>query len=139
MAQIVCVLLDDATKSALSAIAGDRSRPLKHILRAHIVLLSAERLNVQDVAQQAGVSRPAVWRWRQRFAEEGVEGLLRDKTRPPRGEGVGADLLGATRPGHALDRTCRRRAGRDLPALRATDLASASPATASDPYVQALT
>ena len=83
MAQTVCVLLDDATKLALSTIAGDRSRPLKHILRARIVLLSFERLSVQDVARQAGVSRPAVWRWQQRFAEEGVEGLLRDKTRPP--------------------------------------------------------
>ena len=72
MAQTVCVLLDDATKLALSTIAGDRSRPLKHILRARIVLLSFERLSVQDVARQAGVSRPAVWRWQQRFAEEGV-------------------------------------------------------------------
>jgi hypothetical protein len=24
-----------------------------------------------------------VWRWQRRFAEEGIEGLLRDKTRPP--------------------------------------------------------
>ena len=83
MAQTVCVLLDDTAQSQLTEIAGDRSRPLKHILRARIVLLSAERLNVQDVARQAGVSRPAVWRWQQRFAEEGVEGLLRDRTRPP--------------------------------------------------------
>src|ERR1700712_2228529 len=83
MAQTLCVLLDNATQSALATIAGDRSRPLKHILRARIVLLSSERLSVQDVARQAGVSRPAVWRWQQRFAEEGVEGLLRDKTRPP--------------------------------------------------------
>ena len=29
------------------------------------------------------MSRPAVWRWQRRFAEEGVSGLLRDKTRPP--------------------------------------------------------
>src|SRR4051812_13415824 len=29
------------------------------------------------------MSRPAVWRWQQRFAEEGVDGLLRDKTRKP--------------------------------------------------------
>lgn len=83
MAQTVCVLLDDATQSALAAVAGDRYRPLKHILRARIVLLSAERLPVQEVARQAGVSRPAVWRWQQRFGEEGVKGLLRDKTRPP--------------------------------------------------------
>jgi transposase len=30
-----------------------------------------------------GASRPAVWRWQQRYAEAGVDGLLRDKTRPP--------------------------------------------------------
>jgi hypothetical protein len=74
MAQTVCVLLDDATQSALAVIAGDRSRLLKHILRARIVLHSAERLPVQEVARQAGVSRPAVWRWQQRFAEGGIEG-----------------------------------------------------------------
>ena len=83
MAQTVCILLDDAAKAQLTVIAGDRSRPLKHILRARIILLSAERLSVQDVARHAGVSRPAVWRWQQRYGEEGVDGLLRDKTRPP--------------------------------------------------------
>lgn len=83
MAQTVCVFLDDATQSAIAAIAGVQSRPLEHILRARIVPLSAERLPVVEVALQAGISRPAVWRWEQRFAEEGVEGLLSDKTRPP--------------------------------------------------------
>ena len=28
-------------------------------------------------------SRPMVWRWQRRYAEEGLEGLLRDRTRPP--------------------------------------------------------
>ncbi len=67
-------------RGTLAAIASDRSRPLKHTQRAHIVLLSAERLSVQDVARRAGLSRPAVWRWQRRYAEAGVEGLLRDKT-----------------------------------------------------------
>ena len=49
-------------------------RGLKHIQRARIVLFSAERLSVQDVARWAGVSRPAVRRWRRRYAEVGVEG-----------------------------------------------------------------
>jgi transposase len=40
-------------------------------------------LPVLEVARQTGASRPSVWRWQQRFAEEGVEGLLRDKTRKP--------------------------------------------------------
>ncbi len=29
------------------------------------------------------MSRPAVWRWQQRYAQEGVDSLLRDKTRAP--------------------------------------------------------
>jgi len=61
----------------------DRNRLLKHIQRAQIVLFSAERLAALAVARRAGVSRPAVWRWQKRYAEAGVAGLLRDKTRPP--------------------------------------------------------
>jgi hypothetical protein len=47
------------------------------------VLASADRHSAQEVAQSIGVSRPTVWRWQQRFAESGVEGLLRAKTRKP--------------------------------------------------------
>ena len=65
------------------AIASDRSRPLKHVQRALIILLSAERLPVLQVADQACVSRPAVWRWQQQYGEEGIDGLLRDKMRSP--------------------------------------------------------
>lgn len=67
----------------MAAIIGDRSRPLKHVQRARIVLFSAERLAAAEVARRAGVSRPAVWRWQRRYAETGVVGLLRDKTRLP--------------------------------------------------------
>ena len=59
MVYTVCVRLDDATKSALTAIAGDRFRHLKRILRARIIMRSAERLSLQDVARQVGISRPA--------------------------------------------------------------------------------
>jgi hypothetical protein len=83
MAQTVCVILRADDRERLAAIIGDRSRPLKHVLRARIVFLSAERLPVLEVARRAGVRRPAVWRWQQRYGEEGVDGLLRDKTRPP--------------------------------------------------------
>jgi transposase len=53
------------------------------VLRARIILHSAERLPVLEVARRAGVSRPAVWRWQRRFAELGVDGLLREKPRIP--------------------------------------------------------
>jgi transposase-like protein len=64
-------------------IVEDRRHAVKYVLRARIVLLSDTRLPVQEVARQVGVSRPMMWRWQQRFAEEGLNGLLRDKTRPP--------------------------------------------------------
>jgi transposase len=70
-------------REQLLVIASDGCRPLKHVQRARIILLSAKRLPVLQVAQQAGVSRPAVWRWQQRYGEEGIAGLLRDKTRKP--------------------------------------------------------
>src|ERR1700745_2687880 len=83
MAQQVCVVLSAAEREQLTAIAADRNRPRKHIERAQIVLASADRRPAQEVAQSIGVSRPTVGRWQQRFAESGVEGLLRDKTRKP--------------------------------------------------------
>ena len=83
MAQQVCVVLSIAEREQLAAIAADRNRLRKHVERARIVLASADRHSAQRVAQSIGVSRPTVWRWQRRFAESGVEGLLRDKTRKP--------------------------------------------------------
>jgi transposase len=83
MAQEVSVIVGGDDRARLEAIVADRNQRRKHAQRAQIVLLSAERLTVAEVARQAGVSRPAVWRWQRRFAEEGASGLLRDKTRPP--------------------------------------------------------
>jgi transposase len=83
MAQQICVVLSGAEREQLAAIAADRNRPRKHVERARIVLASADRHAAQRVAHSIGVSRPTVWRWQQRFAESGVDGLLRDKTRKP--------------------------------------------------------
>ena len=83
MAQTVCPVVNTADRTRLSAIIEDRNCPQKHVQRARIILLSAERRTVLDVAVGCSASRPSVWRWQQRFAEEGVDGLLRDKTRKP--------------------------------------------------------
>src|SRR3989440_8201808 len=92
MAQQVCVVLSSAEREQLAAIAADRDRPRKHAERARIVLASADRQSAQRVAQSVGVSRPTVWRWQQRFAESGVEGLLRDKTRKPGKPPIAAEI-----------------------------------------------
>jgi transposase len=83
MAQKVCPLVSAEDRARLEAIVADRNRAQKHVARARIILGSAARLPVARVAERAGVGRPAVWRWQERFAEAGVDGLLRDATRRP--------------------------------------------------------
>src|SRR6266403_1957330 len=76
----------DRRRCGPGTVGSDRGRPqpaAKCVERARIVLASADRGPAQRVAQSIGVSRPTVWRWQQRFAEAGVDGLLRDKTRKP--------------------------------------------------------
>ena len=101
MAQTVSVIVSEEDRRRLAAIASDRARPHKHVQRARIILQSAERLNVLEVAQIVGVSRPAVWRWQVRYGEQGVDGLLRDKTRPP-----GKAPLATTKVAEVLALTC---------------------------------
>jgi hypothetical protein len=47
-----------------------------------IVLLSAQGLGTNAIMRVK--SKTCVWHWQERFAAEGVDGLLRDKTRPLR-------------------------------------------------------
>jgi transposase len=106
MAQTVCVIVSAVDRDRLQAIAADRNRQQKHVERVRIVLASAARGSAQRVAQSLGVSRPTVWRWQQRFAEAGVEGLLRDRTRKPGKTPIAADqaarvvALTCTQPPH---------------------------------------
>jgi hypothetical protein len=83
MAQPVSVIASAEDRTRLAAIIGDRSRPLKHVQRARIVLHSADRLPALEVARRAGVSRPAAWRWQRHYAEGGVDRLLREGSRKP--------------------------------------------------------
>ena len=83
MAQTVIPIVNSADRERLAAIVENRNRSQKHVQRARIILLSAERLTVLEVAARSGASRPSVWRWQRRFAEQGVDGLLHDKTRKP--------------------------------------------------------
>ncbi len=83
MAQTVNVIVSIEDRERLAAVIGDRNRRLKHVQRARIVLLSANRLPVATIASEVGVSRPTVWRWQCRFAEKGVDVLLREPSRKP--------------------------------------------------------
>ena len=119
MAQSVCVIVSAVDRERLEAVVADRNQRQKYVERARIVLASADRGPAQRVAQGIGLSRPTVWRWQQRFAEAGVEGLLRDKTRKPGKAPIAADkaaqlvALTCTEPPHqATHWTGRRWASR---------------------------
>lgn len=68
----------------LERLARDRNAPQKHVWRASIILLSADGVGTAAIMRQTGKSKTCVWRWQERFMAEGVDGLLRDKTRPSR-------------------------------------------------------
>ena len=67
----------------LAAVVADRNSPQKHVWRARIILATAEGCGTAEIMRRAGVSKPCVWRWQERFMREGVAGLLREKTRKP--------------------------------------------------------
>jgi transposase len=67
----------------LDAIVRDRNSIQKHVARANVILATADGCGTMEVMRRSGLSKPVVWRWQERFMHEGVDGLLRDKTRPP--------------------------------------------------------
>ncbi len=78
---VVNVTVADRTR--LEAIVASGNTRQKHMWRAKIVLLTADGLGTAAIMRQTGKSKSVVWRWQERFMHAGVEGLLRDKSRPP--------------------------------------------------------
>ena len=70
----VTIALRAVDRSRLEAIVGNRNAPQKHAWRAEIVLLSAGGLGTVEIMRRTGKSKTCVWRWQERFAEEGVDG-----------------------------------------------------------------
>lgn len=59
----------------------NRNALQEHVWRCRIVLRTANGLGANAIMREAGVAKTAVWRWQEPMAE-GVDGLLRYKTRP---------------------------------------------------------
>lgn len=58
-------------RARLTALTGNRNSPQKHVWRAEIVLLSADGAGTVEIMRRTGKSKTCVWRWQERFAEEG--------------------------------------------------------------------
>jgi transposase len=80
----ICIYVSPADRVRLAAIIEKRNSPAKVVWRAKIVLATADGHGTNEIMRLTGKSKPCVWRWQERYIEEGVEGLLRDKTRPSR-------------------------------------------------------
>jgi transposase len=72
-----------ADRARLGAILANRNQRQKHVERARIVLLTCEGVGTSAIMREVGCAKATVWRWQERFAAEGVDGLLHDKSRPP--------------------------------------------------------
>src|ERR1700758_1908524 len=92
------IRLSAADRSELEAVVANRNSSQKHVWRARIVLLTADGHGTAEIMRATGKAKTVIWRWQERFGEEGVAGLWRDKTRPSRIPPLGpegAERIGA--------------------------------------------
>jgi len=83
MGKKVRIQLAPADRDRLEALIANGNTPQKHVRRAWIVLLAGNGVGTDEIQRRLGVSKPTIRRWRSRYVEAGVDGLCRDKTRPP--------------------------------------------------------
>jgi transposase len=88
----IAIALSASDRRKLEALVRDRNAPQKHVWRALIVLLSADGVGTVEIMRRTEKSKTCVWRWQERFMQEGVAGLERDKTRPSRIPALGAEV-----------------------------------------------
>ena len=87
------VNVTQADRRRLEAIVAGRSAPQKHVWRASIILATADGCGTAEIMRRSGKAKPVVWTWQARFMAEGVEGLLRDKTRKPGKPPLSPDIV----------------------------------------------
>ncbi len=80
----ICIDASPWNRARLAGLVGDRNTSSKVVWRAEIVLATADGHGTNEIMRRTGKSKPCVWRWQERYIDEGVEGLMRDKTRPSR-------------------------------------------------------
>jgi transposase len=84
MRNIERISISGADHERLERLVRDRNTPQKVVWRARIVLLASDGLTAEAIAAAVGKSLLTVRRWRRRYVAKGVDGLLRDATRPSR-------------------------------------------------------
>ena len=83
MGKIERITVPPEDRERLEKLIGDRNTPQKVVWRARVALLAGEGTRAGEIARSVGKSLLTVRRWRRRYAAQGVDGLLKDATRPP--------------------------------------------------------
>jgi DNA-directed RNA polymerase specialized sigma24 family protein len=78
------VQLTPAQRQTLLAWQRSTAIPAGLARRGRMVLLLTEGMTITDIARTVGISRRFVYKWVQRFLEQGVEGLANKAKRGPR-------------------------------------------------------
>jgi len=81
--------LSDDQRAALESLARSYTLPYWQVIRAQMVLLAAQGLRNDQIAQRLNCRREVVSQWRKRFFEQGMAGL-EDGGRPPTFSPTGA-------------------------------------------------
>ena len=72
------IVLSGEDRERLEKIRTGPHSILKHVQRANIILHLGDGLALSQTMRVAGMSKPTVWRWRDRFLVGGVDSLLHD-------------------------------------------------------------
>ena len=73
-------LTKEQRKTLIRLVKGRRTE-VRVAMRAKIVLAAARGLENREIAEEFGITRETVSRWRSRFVEQDVEGILKDLPR----------------------------------------------------------
>src|SRR6202045_4142019 len=76
-------VLERKARRQLQQLIADGNTPQKIVKRARIIVMTADGHGVMAIMREVGVSKTTVWRWQEYFAEAGVEGLVKGRSKPP--------------------------------------------------------
>ena len=143
MGKIERIQVSPVDRDRLHRLVKDRNTPQKVVWRAQIVLAAGDGMGSVAIAATVGKSVLTVRRWRRRYAKAGVEGLLKDATRPPGRKPLTPEMIKRVmdltlheKPSNATHWSERTMAARAV--VGAQDLASAWPQAAPGEDVQAV-
>src|SRR6266536_4659472 len=83
----ISITITASQRRQLKAIVGDRNAPQKHVWRARIVLLSADRVGTVEIMHRTRKSKTCVWRW-QEPAKLGASAGVAPFGDPPQGRAM---------------------------------------------------